>query len=114
MTGELIRDRKRHTETGEGHVRMEKKLERFGHRPGTPGATGSWKRQEALSLEAAKEASPRPHLDFELQTSRAVRGYRSAAGIAPPPRPLALWYQETGTGNSEAGGHLAAKRTSPT
>lgn len=46
MPGELIRDRKRHTETGEGPVRMEKKWERFGHRPGTPGATGSWKRQE--------------------------------------------------------------------
>lgn len=54
-------------------MKMEKRLKGRSQKPPTPGATGSWKRQEEFSLGPPEGACPSPHLDFERLASRTVR-----------------------------------------
>lgn len=47
-----------------GALRPQGGWEECGHKPETPAATGSWKRQEGLAPRALGETQPCPHLDF--------------------------------------------------
>lgn len=62
-------------------------MEKISHKARIPGATRSWKIQEAPPAEAPKGTKTCLHLDFELPAA-------SLQGEAPLPPP-GLWRQET-------------------